>query len=756
MTSNGQPEGRLSTAAILLGLALLWFVLVGGTHFGSHHTPIRAINSAVGTIVVGCWLWSMPRRADRTDILLLGALVAFLLACVVSNFPRLSYEAATTAMAYTAAASLARWELADRRSARALITLLGFCSLGLLLIFVPLWMSVWSGWVSVGTIPPLDLRLPVGPFRHWHAVAMLFALLLPALLQLTKRRLVRVVAYLGIGMSLLVIVGAGSRTVWLGLTLAMLIPLAATNGRPSGKAVRVAGIAIGIVAVLGAAGVLSSFIGRLTTASTIALRFEIWGASLDRWLLDPIFGTGPGSFSTAFTLGDYFQRYVSVGRHPDNAFVQLLMEAGVLGVVSLGLVISALIVGFRNSNGRWTRPALIGVAMFAFLSVTNDPASAGYYLIPIGISWAALCTPSLAPRVVRDWSASWRTALIGLSALLLVGSTSALLLGSAAFDESQHRVKTGESASAIHSLDAAIALDPGFGMYWRERGLLSANSDPSAAIADLRVAIAKSPADTTAMRALAILTLREGNAVEALEAAQRAAELRPTDSKNLTTLALVASMTDNKEMAREALVKLLQRAPRMPASPNWAQHFPGGQELRELLAAADDAWDDQVDVTRDSAMSQVWLNAVVGGDLTALLERREWDELPFMRPLHALLQCDAMEAKAISEQQHAARVTHPAVAIMVARWLDPLDPVEDELALAGVGIGRLAVSQPAPSSVVWDPGEDNRIYERDPVSPTQLGLDLPTDAEGLSAWLMDPRAAAEIGAPGSGLAECDP
>jgi O-antigen ligase len=410
--------------AWLLGAALVWFIFIGGTELGLLYTPVRAINAAIGGIIVGVWVWRMPRRADLTDLLVLGALIAFLVACVASRYPRMSFDAATTAVAFAAALSVARWEVSDPKKARALVTVLAVCALGLILLILPVWTSVWASWISIqGSLPPLDLDLPVGPYRQYHPAGMLFALLLPALLELTQRRLANVLGWMGIVLSIVLIYMAGSRTVWLALALGFVLPLIAARMRISRATVITLAVSSVLLAVLLVTNVLTSIVARLTTGSTVALRFEIWSESIGRWLTSPIFGTGPGSFSAAFTFSDYFQQYERVGRHADNAAVQIVMEAGVMGILTFGLLATALVMGVQRARGRTTMLAVSGIAIFGFMSVTDNPSDTANLAI-IGLCWAALCTPAIVTPLATRWSPSWRTAALGLGALVVTVAVS--------------------------------------------------------------------------------------------------------------------------------------------------------------------------------------------------------------------------------------------------------------------------------------------------------------------------------------------
>ena len=97
------------------------------------------------------------------------------------------------------------------------------------------------------------------------------------------------------------------------------------------------------------------------------------------------------------------------------------------------------------------------------------------------------------------------------------------------------------------------------------------------------------------------------------------------------------------------------------------------------------------------------------------------------------------------------------LAVLVGRAVESSDLTATAIDLAdfrNAGFHGLIAEEPAPSSPFWEPDEDRRLYERNPVVPADWGVELPTEAEGLSAWLRDPIAAAMLSAPGSGLASC--
>jgi O-antigen ligase len=715
---------------------------------------MRAVNAAIAAAIIGYWLWRLPARADRTDLLVVAALITFLITCVASDYRRMSFDAATSALAYAGAFSVARWEVADRRSARALVTVLGISAIGLILLFLPLWVSVWAQWVSItGSFPSLDLNLPVGPYRGFHVVGMLFALLLPALIQMTQRRLANLIGFVGIGLSLILIYMSGSRTVWLAVVVGAVAPLMLRmlNRR---RLAWSAGIAILLVVALAMVGELAAISDRLLTSSTIGLRLEIWGDALGLWLQDPVFGSGPGSFSAAFTLSGYFADFERVGRHADSAMVQVLMEGGIVGLVAVGLIIAALVIGIRDADGRWTRPALMGAAIFVLMSFTDNPSDTSNLTV-LGICWAALSTPAIRTPITERWWPSWRTALIGAGAGVVATSVIVFFAAAFAFDASQASARAGAEAGVVKHLDEAVAFDPGNALYWRERGIHRAAAALPGAASDLQRAIALVPGDTGALRGLAIVSARNGDHETALAAARRAAALRPTHEENLTTLAWTALESDELDVADEALVDLLRRMPWIAASHHWPDVFPDGSHLVELEQAAADAW-DEVPVSSRSAMARVWAKAAVDGN--DVLVANGWDAVPYLVGVDRLLRCDIPGAHAaLADSTTVPGDEELWVAIMLSRITGDNAGVDAAVALADLrdsSVAALATKTPEAQSPVWDPDDDRRIYHRDAVVPADIGLILPTGSEATSRWLQDPRAAARAGAPASALASC--
>lgn len=742
---------------LVLGAALIYFVLVGGSDAGQQVTLLRAIGALIsGALIAWSIVWS-SRFGDRSNGLVMLSLLFFLAACALSEFPRFSFDAATTALALLAAFLIAREVLANPHAWDLTITVLGLCGIVLALAFLGLWGAVWVRWVSIpgAGLPPLDLILPVGPYRHYHVVGMTVAMLLPAIIDMTRRRgVIRVIAIVGILAAVSVIVMSGSRTVWLATLAGVVLPLI---GRPGGRLRRIplaAWTTVGALALLlFVSGAANPVLNRLAGTSTIALRSEIWGATLDRWLAHPIAGSGPGTYSITLTLGDYFARFPEVGRHADNAVIQLLAEGGVLGMVSLGLLLAAVIAGLRQSSHMAWAP-LAAMLIFVFSSFTDNPSDTSS-LVVIGLAWTALATarvgattPSAATGRLRHIV---RRASFG-AGVLVATSVCLTLLASWSFDQARAFARQGDEAATVEQLSQAVQLDPAFALYRRERGIWSEIlGNHASAMQDLLDAHRLNIADATTLRALALLATAARKDQAGIQWAEEAVHLRGTHAENRLTLVYVADQTDDPELASAALVEVLRREPWIAAAPDWSKLFPSDEPLNALLKRAQEAASETLEDQR-LVLADAWLAAELGlpprpnlapdaAASSAVIDCRFGDAIAAIGKMSA---ADATGSDALQARVLVATATH--------------DPARREVlelaALRWPLLGILASEQVGGISPFSDPSVDTTVYRRRPMPAPPLGMTFPTSTSGMSVWLRDPQAAAHRGAPGSGLDWC--
>jgi O-antigen ligase len=760
---RGPPEAKSTVASLIesrprplthrqlaLAATLLYFVLIGGTNLGIYVTAFAALNAVIAGLLVGVWLYELPRNNDLTDRLLLLGLLLFLAACVVSAFPRMSFDAATSSVAFLAAFGIARTELIAAGAERAMITALALCGAVLAIVILAVWIPDWvAWWQATGTAPPLDRELPTGPYRGFHVVGMLSGLLLPALVQAGRRQSVGPVFLLAAVASLAVIYMSGSRSNWLAL-FAAAAAAAVVIFRPSRRfVVRASALVIVVLALFALSGALEAISARLLNTYTIATRVDIWQSALRLWLDRPLAGWGPGSFAATFTYGESFPLSPHFVGTAHNVAVQAILEAGLLGLAALVMVGAGLAIAIVRNRQR-SGYALAGLTFFAVVGLTDMPTSHPM-VMAIGLCWAASAAPRHQPdRRPAQRGMSWRAATcaaVGLAIAMAVGST---LVATTAFNDARDRLAVGDVQSAQQSLNRAVSFDPSMALYWRELGILQIRKGNTAlARLDLERALELNGRDATTLRGLAVLAVQEGRGAQALAFAERAAELQGTWVNNQVLLAWVATQLGSDEVARRAMADALTWYPWISASPTWTGVFdsPVDQPLRQAAAK----WATQPS-QRQVVWPATWLRAMTDGPPVSRLP-------PVLMAIDAIIRCQPEQAT--ESLAAAGRVVNDepglTASMMLARLTNNEVAYREALLPAFLWRGELGVvvaGEPAPASAFSDYEYDAQMYDRIPIPSATIGPLLPTSTEGLAQWIQDPRNAARQGAPRSGLASC--
>jgi len=743
-----RANGRL----IALGALVAYFMLVGGTTVGDFGTQIRALNAVLGALVVLLWIAGLPKRLDVIDIGVACALAAFLLASIASPYPRLSFEPAVAGMAYAAAFSLARRELASPAARSMLLAVFAITGAVVSLVVLSLWLPRLAEWTALtGNPPPLDLRLPSGPYRHQHIAAMLIALTLPALLSLATHRRFRPLVLTGVILAASAVAVSTSRTVW--LSLAVTGGLAFLLGIRLRRHHLVVGLVLLALGALGIAfsGAWAGLADRLSSISTIASRIEIWVAALDIWASHPGSGTGPGTFPAALMSTDYFRELVPPPRHAHNALVQLVAEAGVVGVLGVGALSVTMLWSLRAGRRHpFHTVAVVGLLSFLLMSAMENPSDTANVTV-IGILWAAMLFPeSTGDRDVRGSKVVWRAPAVAAAALVSLG-IAMTATASAAFDDARRAAADGNTDRAIDALTTAIRADPQFALYWRERGVRRLEigaTDPG--LQDLDHAVVLNPADPAAHRAAALGHLAAGDTNVALALARTAMDLRPTDPTNALTYAQVADAVESSD-PEVGLRLAISASPWITAAPEWSDQFPTGEELRTLLKRTSAAWNPGGLSLERTRVQTEWLRAIAADPRVTGLHAA-----PDILALAAVLRCDLDtddQTLLLTRQTSVAALLARAMAASIAGDADELATASRLLDLWRVVTPGIAETDPGPASPFSDPAGDLRVYERSPMAAPEIQT-LPATDQGLAAWLRNPPEAAARGAPGSDMAEC--
>jgi hypothetical protein len=220
--------------------------------------------------------------------------------------------------------------------------------------------------------------------------------------------------------------------------------------------------------------------------------------------------------------------------------------------------------------------------------------------------------------------------------------------------------------------------------------------------------------------------------------------------ENALTLAYLGLAVDDDAAVQTGLTRAVRREPWLLAAPDWEMAFPETAK-NEILAAAQASWVDGTDASSRNLRARVWLNAMTGMPLPP-------EAGPALQVEAAMLACEATAAAGLlgplSDVQ-TADATALQARLMVQRAFGGSDSPDVLVLLAAhdQGLHRMATGGVAGTSAAGDHNRDVKTYSRIPIRPP-IGPVLPTPASGLSAWLRDPIAAADVGAPGTALATC--
>jgi tetratricopeptide (TPR) repeat protein len=379
------------------------------------------------------------------------------------------------------------------------------------------------------------------------------------------------------------------------------------------------------------------------------------------------------------------------------------------------------------------------------MSMTDNPTDSAH-LVAIGIVWFALAAPAsstaLGPAPTR-WIRV-PTAVAGLG----VGIVASLMLGAAiAYDGAIAAARRGDSPEVVRQLRTASQLDPANALYRRNLAawLLGIGRGSEAAL-EIGRAVAQNPADATAWRIAAFAAQSAGDGPTAEDLARRALELRSVDPQNAL---LLAWLTEDVDDAAEAFDIALRIHPWLTAGAEWEPSFGGSATDRLESALA--SWSDAPDAASTRWLgSRAWLGAMLNRPLD------EEEAGPQNAAVAAVIGCRLDEAAQMAGALQTPPTTNSLlVDILLARASD--EAADDAIELAGLRSPRLgylaSVDVPGRSPLV-DPEEDLRLYSRNALPTPPIGPIFPTTDSGLSEWLRDPAAAADRGAPDSGLARC--
>lgn len=743
--ADGSPGRRAARPAtpLVWGTLLTYLTLLGGTPSGDVNGWFRPVNAAIAFGLILFWGRGLARDHDWMDRTIVVAVLIFLASSLGSLFPRQSFDAAVQVVAVAAGLWIARRHLARRLRRPDIEKGLAWLGVGISAIVVAMWtltMFLWAADHEWRTFPPLNLALPTATFGHQHDVAILVCLLVPATWSLRFRARWPAATWAATILAAIIIVLDGSRNVQLAVVLATgLFLLGRTNPRRirwKDQRWRIAAAAATLAVLILAAPPLLS---RLANFTTVGSRFGIWSDSVAVWLQHPVSGIGPGAFPFAFLLGDHFTRSAFDPRHPDNAVIQVVVEAGLLGLLAMAIVVAAILTAAVRTWRREPRAAW-ALGVFAFACVGANPSDFVFLLAP-AIVWVAILTPPgrLARSERRAARRTWalrasRNGLVAMITLAMIVTSSASIF----YELARDSFARGDSRGSITALQIAASLDPSQSIYWREKASVElATGNLIHAEADYRQAISLDSYDPIALRGLALTLAARGSMDDARSAADLVAERNRVSAQNQIPLAVIASRMGDIDASNAALARAITSEPVLAAAP-WRSTVLGRIDLQsavQMTIASDDA---RVGIGTFEGVVLMAIGlfvpgtdvAAIGGDIPAVLEGTA-------TALRALGKCDFQRAWNVLLAAESAEREYSAYWLARALVASAID-------------GSQSNSEPARTRLRGDSllGEQGDLwrYRRVPIAPITPETSMPSRSVGWSRLITQPELiAASLG-----------
>lgn len=111
------------------------------------------------------------------------------------------------------------------------------------------------------------------------------------------------------------------------------------------------------------------------------VRTWIIATELDIWRDHPVFGVGPGRVQT------FIRQYSPLGNQTHTEFTRLLAEHGIFGALAISLLISGVVLRYRQNKDAQARIWVIGCAFYAFLYMSQAATRTVAPAIMYGLIW---------------------------------------------------------------------------------------------------------------------------------------------------------------------------------------------------------------------------------------------------------------------------------------------------------------------------------------------------------------------------------
>jgi len=552
------PKYLRQEAAVFLGVSYL--VLLGGTLNGLVRIDLRTLNLVLLAVVGLSWfVWrihrkeAFPQAGFGLQVILF--VVAYGIATILSTDPRRSTMLLGQIMLY---ALLLYFVLDLRRSGwpqdifvKSLLFVSGFI-IFFGLLEIGFWLTSWWS-ISGGEafLPPVTIRIRAF-IGHPNFAAAFFNLVLPlGLVQLISSRawIPRIALGLWAAIVMVLLYFTSSRGGWLGTAtaLGLLAVLLAIDRRI--QPVRIWRERPRLVLGLAGLAILSAILLTVivprqlqhpTHGSISGSRSEIWDVALKSFTSDPISGTGPFTYGSAFAATGIVPPGLLLA-HAHSAVFNVAAEAGFIGLAALGFLVFAIVreIWYRwrehaHGERHWLAAFIASLMGFSVHSMFDTPGTlpALAMIAVILLAWLARGASTSARRrlgnglLIFAWlsilamiglglrsyrplmdglraaaAGEWETATIYINeavekdpALAYHWFQAGFADGVLAMDDAGKLVDSLRLSSAIEKYETGLAIDPNYAVNWANVAQLRhAGGDVDGAISDLNQATELAP-----------------------------------------------------------------------------------------------------------------------------------------------------------------------------------------------------------------------------------------------------------------------
>jgi tetratricopeptide (TPR) repeat protein len=318
-------------------------------------------------------------------------------------------------------------------------------------------------------------------------------------------------------------------------------------------------------------------------------------------------------------------------------------------------------------------------------------------------------------------------AVIAVSVGMIAG-------GAFYYDAARDRAQSGNLAEARDSLSAAIAVDPGMALYWRQRGIIEVlTNSTTAAVLDLEEATRLNPSDDVAWRALAMSYRRSDDDRRAINALERAILVQRADPASLLLRAFWLVEDGESQDATDLLAYIVRVWPAVTGAPTWGDLMErAGSDPHSVYTYAAKLWKDRTEAPSGDAILLSVLAEEPG--LLPASTRGGW--------VQGSYDCGLLTAEAEDWDRRQAHLWAASIRADAWHGAPPPDKIRVFELMTGFAPGTPSQAlDPLADTPLFGLSADLFGYRRPPIDWPGGINNLPSPDSGAYRWLFDPEAA---------------